>query len=67
MKYETCQLNQFGTKYRKVFSDVPLDNLYCLKYEEENLERLRGYTTINDYSFIQIDFVPCNNITKNNT
>jgi len=67
MKFETCQLNQFGTKYRKVFSDVPLDNLYCLKYEDENLERLRGYMTTNDYSFIQIDFVPCNNLTNNNT
>ena len=67
MKFETCQLNQFGTKYRKVFSDVPLDNLYCLKYEDENLERLRGYMTTNDYSFLQIDFVPCNNLTNNNT
>ena len=67
LKFETCQLNQFGSKYRKVFSDVPLDNLYCVIYEEENIERLRGYMTTNDYSFIQIDFVPCNNLTNNNT
>ena len=67
LKFETCQLNQFGSKYRKVFSDIPLDNLYCVIYEEENIERLRGYMTTNDYSFIQIDFVPCNNLTNNNT
>jgi hypothetical protein len=67
LKFETCQLNQFGSKYRKAFSDVPLDNLYCVIYEEENIERLRGYMTTNDYSFIQIDFVPCNNLTNNNT
>jgi hypothetical protein len=67
MKFVTCQLNQFGEKYRKVFSDVPLDDLYCLKYEDENIERLRGYMTTNDYSFIQIDFVPCKNSTNNNT
>ena len=67
LKFETCRLNQFGSKYRKVFSDVPLDNLYCLIYEDGNLEKLRGYMTTNDYSYIQIDFVPCNNLTNNNT
>ena len=67
LKFGTCQLNHFGSKYKKVFSDVPLDNLYCLIYEDNIIERLRGYMTTNDYSFIQIDFVPCNNLTNNNT
>ena len=44
-----------------------MDNLYCLIYEDGNLEKLRGYMTTNDYSYIQIDFVPCNNLTNNNT
>jgi hypothetical protein len=67
LKFETCQLNQFGSKYRKVFSDVPLDNLYCLIYDDKNSEKLRGYMTTNDYSFIQIDFIPCKNSTSNIT
>ena len=67
MYLETCQLNKFGSNHKEIFKDVPLDNLYCLKYDDENFEKLRGYFTSNDYSFIQLDLYPCNNLTSNFT
>ena len=67
MNLETCQLNKFGSNHKEIFKDVPLDNLYCLKYDDAKFENLRGYITSNDYSFIQLDLYPCNNLTSNNT
>ena len=67
LNLETCQLDKFGSKHREVFKDVPLDDLYCLKNDDANFEKLRGYMTSNDYSYIQIDFIPCNNLISNIT
>jgi len=67
MYLETCQLKNFGSNHKEIFKDVPLDNLYCLKYADGNFEKLRGYMTSNDYSYIQLDLYPCNNLTSNFT
>ena len=62
-----CHLNNFGPNHREIFKDVELDNLYCLEYDESNFEMLRGYITTEDYSYIQLDIFPCNNLTSNYT
>jgi hypothetical protein len=62
-----CHLNNFGPNHREIFKDVQLDNLYCLEYDESNFEMLRGYITTEDYSYIQLDIFPCNNLTSNYT
>ena len=67
MYLETCQLNKFGSNHKEIFKDVPMDNLYCLKYDDANFEKLRGYMTTDDYSYIRLDIFPCNNLTSNNT
>ena len=67
MYLETCQLKNFGSNHKEIFKDVPLDDLYCLKYNDGNFEKLRGYMTSNDYSYIQLDLYPWNNLTSNFT
>ena len=60
---ERCKLENFGSKYRDLFKNVNLDNLYCLK----NLNAtLKGYMTSDVYSYFKIDFYPCRNSTANN-
>ena len=33
-----CELKNFGPKHREIFRDVQLDNLYCLKYDDQILK-----------------------------
>jgi len=58
MYLETCQLKNFGSNHKEIFKDAPLDDLYCLKYNDGNFQKLRGYMTSNDYSYIQLDLYP---------
>ena len=63
LEFERCKLEKFGSKYKELFKNVNLDNLYCLK----NLNAtLQGYMTSDVYSYFKIDFYPCLNSTKNN-
>ena len=63
LEVEICKLEKFGEKYREVFKNKDLDNLYCLKEMDVDLE---GHTTYDVYSFFQITFYPCVNTTENN-
>ena len=67
MNFETCELKNFGTNHREIFKGVNMDNLYCLKYRDQNVDTLRGYQTQNDYSYIELNLYPCDNSTSNNT
>ena len=63
LEFEICKLEKFGSKYREIFRNVPLDNLYCLKGVNETL---KGYMTSDVNSYYKVFFHPCYNSTKNN-
>ena len=60
---EVCKIEKFGSKYREIFKEKPLNNLYCLKNVDGTLE---GHLHYERYSFIYIQIFPCINSTKNN-
>ena len=61
LELEVCQLNKFGEKYRDIFKDKDLNNLYCLK--DVNQVTLEGYSHLDSYKYLKINFMPCTNYT----
>ena len=57
LELEVCQLNKFGEKYRDIFKDKNLDNLYCLK--DVNQVTLEGYSYLDSFKYVQVYFFPC--------
>ena len=63
IEIEKCKLEKFGKNYQNLFSNKPLDNLYCIK----NLNQiLKGHYIYDEYSLYSISIFPCINTTKNN-
>ena len=60
---ETCNINQFGRDYRDYFSKKDLNNLYCIKYYNQSLQR-HSISDISSYFYIL--FFPCVNTSENN-
>ena len=63
IEVERCQLEKFGSKYRELFKDKLLNDLYCFKEMNFTIE---GHTTYDVYSYFHIGFFPCVNSTSNN-
>ena len=61
LEVEVCDINKFGSRYRELFKDKNLDNLYCMKRVQGALE---GYANLDRYSYISVQFYPCHNKTK---
>ena len=61
LELEVCQLHKFGEKYRDIFKDKDLNNLYCLK--DVNQVTLEGYSHLDSYKYLKINFMPCTNYT----
>ena len=61
LETEVCKLEKFGSRYREIFRNQPLNNLYCLKNVNFTLE---GYSNLERYSYINIKFFPCINYAK---
>ena len=61
LELEVCQLHKFGEKYRDIFKDKDLNNLYCLK--DANQVTLEGYSHLDSYKYLKINFMPCTNYT----
>jgi hypothetical protein len=61
LEFETCKLENFGSKYRDFFKDEPLNTSYCLK--NVNLT-LKGYSYLKNFSYINLQVRPCVNQTK---
>jgi hypothetical protein len=57
IELEPCKLEKFGKNYQELFKDKPLETLYCLKDVNFTLE---GYANLNVYSYIYVEFYPCN-------
>ena len=55
---EKCKLEKFGEKFRDMFKDKNLDNLYCLSNVDVTLE---GYATSETYSYFDVKLFPCVN------
>ena len=53
---ERCKLEKFGTKYRNMFKDKDLNNMYCLGKIDFVLE---GYATSDSYSYFEVKLFPC--------
>ena len=62
LQIERCKLQKFGSKYRELFKDKDLDDLYCLSEMNVSLE---GHITYDVYSYFIIKFFPCINSTIN--
>ena len=56
IELERCKLEKFGAKYRDMFKDKDLNNMYCLKKIDFVLE---GYATSDSYSYFEIKLFPC--------
>ena len=62
METETCQLDWFGSEYREVFADQPLQNYYCIKDFSGMV--LEGYGNLERFAYFNIKFYPCVGFTK---
>ena len=62
METEICQLDWFGSEYREVFADQPLQNYYCIKDFSGMV--LEGYGNLERFSYFNIKFYPCVGFTK---
>jgi len=63
IELEVCKIEKFGSKYKEIFKEKPINNLYCLKEVDGTLE---GHFHYERYSFIYIQIFPCINLTQNN-
>ena len=61
IELEKCKLEKFGSKYKELFKDKQLNNLYCLS--EVNMT-LKGYSTYDEFSYFYLTFYKCNGTTK---
>ena len=61
VEIEICQLEKFSSKYRDLFKDLPLNNIYCIKNMDFQLE---GFNYLDKYSYVEIKIYRCDNQTK---
>ena len=59
---EVCDINKFHPNYRELFRKKDLDNLYCAKHIDHLLQ---GHPAYDVYSYLNIQFFPCVNTSKN--
>ena len=61
IEVERCNLEKFGSRYKSLFKDQPIDSLYCVK----NMNLLfEGYIYLEKHSYITVTFHKCNGTTK---
>ena len=60
---EICELEKFGEKYRDIFKDKSIYQLYCISNINHTLQ---GHSTDDVYSYFHISFFPCMNDSENN-
>ena len=62
IEIEVCKLENFDYRYRELFKDKPLNDLYCLKEPNVTLD---GYAHSEVYSYFYLTINKCNITTKN--
>ena len=65
LEYEDCKEENFGENYQHLLFKGELNNSYCLKDFNSNLELAGGFK-YEKMSYIRIKIFPCRNTTKNN-
>ena len=63
IELERCKIGKFGKAFQDKVIHNALNDLYCFKELDENLE---GHFSYDYYSFIYIQFFPCVNSSENN-
>ena len=58
---EHCKLEKFGSRYKELFKDKDLDKFYCLEKVNGTFE---GYSHLDRFSYLSVQFFPCINKTK---
>ena len=58
-----CELSDFGSKYQSIFANKDLSQMLCPIKVDYVLE---GYSTLEKYSYIKINFKRCVNTSENN-
>jgi hypothetical protein len=59
---EICQLDWFGSEYKEIFSDQPLERYYCIRSVEGMV--LEGYSNLERYSYFNVKYYPCVGYTE---
>ena len=59
---ETCDINKFGSRYKELFKDKGVEQLYCINKINGTLE---GYSNLERFSYVNMKFYPCVNQTRN--
>jgi hypothetical protein len=54
---EICQLDWFGSEYKEIFSDQPLEKYYCIRRVEGMV--LEGYANLERFSYFNVLYYPC--------
>ena len=54
--FKHCELSDFGSKYQSIVGNRDLSGMYCPTDVNFVLE---GYTTLDRYSYIKLNFAPC--------
>lgn len=62
VEFKQCELSDFGSKYQSILANKDLSGFLCPTDVDFILE---GYSTIEKYSYIFMNFLPCRNTTKN--
>ena len=62
LETEICQLEWFGSEYREIFADQPLEQYYCIKNVAGMV--LEGYSNLERYSYFNVLYYPCVGTTK---
>ena len=63
IEIEICQLEKFDSKYKDLFRNKRLNNMYCIKDINNNFT-LEGNYFIDYYSYFNITLYPCIGTTK---
>ena len=59
---EICQLDWFGSEYKEIFSDQPLEKYYCIRSVEGMV--LEGYANLERFSYFNVKYYPCVGYTE---
>ena len=62
LETEICQLEWFGSEYKEIFKDQPLDKYYCIRNVAGMV--LEGYSNLERFSYFNVKYYPCVGKTK---
>ena len=61
--FKHCELSDFGSQYQKILGNRDISGMYCPTNVDFILE---GYTTLDRYSYLKLNFAPCRSTPGSN-